>query len=81
MMTTYINVNKHTIAANAKHGTNEPVIRVARTKSAKAEYHHNVGICDKDGNIVARIIYSPHCAIMKCGARLIIEADHQVIPI
>lgn len=72
-----ITINKGTILSNAKQGTEEPPIRVARTKSGKGEYGSDVSILDADGNEVARLIYSPHEPIMSCGARLVLQTNHE----
>lgn len=77
-MTAYITINKHTIAKNGKHLTNDAPIRIARTKSGKGEYCNEVAILDESGNEVASLVYSPHGAIMKCGARLVLKANHGV---
>lgn len=76
-----ITINGHTIRRNAVHGSNEPPVRLARTKSGGGEYASEVAICDKDGVEVARLIYQPHNPIMSCGARLVLttEYDAQVI--
>jgi len=73
----FININKHTIAKNTKHGTNDPPIRVSNTKTGKAEYCSELEILDKNGEVVAKILYNPHQPILKCGARLVIVAEHE----
>jgi hypothetical protein len=74
----YINVNKHVIAANAKHGTCDPPVRFQRGKSGKQTYCQELAITDAQGNQVARVIYDPFKPVLKCGARLAIVADHGV---
>lgn len=64
----YINVNKHTIAANARNNTNLPPVRVSRGKSGKGVYCHSAEI-----PAGSRIIYSASEPILKCGAKLVIE--------
>lgn len=67
---TYVSINSHTIRKNAKHGTNEPPIRIAKTRSdSKPRYAHEIEIIGS-----SRLIYDPCKAIMKCGARLVLEA-------
>lgn len=69
-MTEYVSINGHVIRANAKNGTNAPPIRVARSKSdAKPRYAHEIKITGP-----SRLRYTPKGAIIKCGARLVIEA-------
>lgn len=70
----YVSINGHTIRANKLHGRNDPPIRIARTKSdAKPRYAHEIAI-----NGSSRLIYSPEGAILKCGARLVIETFGEV---
>ena len=78
-MTKWININKHVIGKNAKHGTNEPPIRVAEGKYGKPEYAHGLQILDKDGNVVLEMQYDPHGKILPCGARLAISTDAKVV--
>ena len=74
--TIVVNVNRHTIDRNRKQGTNEPVVRVSRGKSGKAEYGNEVAILDATGEEVARFIYDPNEALVACGARLVLVAHH-----
>jgi hypothetical protein len=37
-MATYVSINKHVIARNARHGTSDPPIRVSKGKSGEGEY-------------------------------------------
>lgn len=69
----YISVNKHVIAKNVRHGTNEPPIRVAVGKSGKPVYCHGVKI---DGP--STLLYSAEKPVLKCGARLVIETEAKV---
>lgn len=73
-MSTYITINRHTIAHNARHGDNQPPIAVRRTKSGKAKYVHNVEIRGS-----SRLLYSPDKPVMKCGARLVLITDAEVV--
>lgn len=68
-----ITINRNTIAGNAKHGTTNPPIRVAKTPHGGALYGKKVSIKDESGKVVGRLIYSPHEPIMGCGARLVLE--------
>lgn len=72
----YVSINGHTIRANAVRGTTEPPIRIARTKSdTKPAYASEIEIVGP-----ARLVYDPCKAIMRCGARLVIEcADVRVV--
>lgn len=67
-----ININKHIIAKNLKHGTNEPPVRVSRGQHGKPRYGHKAII---DGP--STIVYSPDKPL-KCGARVWIETDESV---
>lgn len=70
-MTTYVSINGHVIRSNAKRGTDEPPIRVATSKSDRAPiYASEIEI---DGP--SRLVYSPAKPFLKCGARLVIEAE------
>jgi hypothetical protein len=68
---TYVSVNAHNIQANAKHGRNDPLIRVARTRSDSKPP------CAREIKSVGRVtvIYSPDCLLLKCGARLVNQYD------
>lgn len=70
-----IHVNQHNIKANAKHSTNKPVITVKTYKDNT--YGHEAVIKDKDGNEVARVIYSP-AKPLSCGAKVWIETEYEV---
>lgn len=70
-----IHVNKHKIAANAKHGTMDPVLTVKTYKSN--DYAHEVIIFGQDGKEAARLVYRPNCPL-SCGARVWIETDNEV---
>lgn len=63
----YVSINGHTIRKNAVLGTDDPPIRIARTKS-------EVVI---DGP--SRLLYSPAKPILRCGARLVLETDEVYI--
>jgi hypothetical protein len=62
-----IHINRHVIAANAKHGRTDPPISVVR--KGRTTRHATVEII---GN--SRIVYSPHKPL-HCGAKLWIECD------
>ena len=67
-----IHVNQHVIKRNTKHGTDEPVLTVKTYKENC--YAHEAIIKTKDGDELARVIYSPHKPL-SCGARVWIEMD------
>ena len=64
-MLSRIHVNKHVIAANLKHGRNDPPISVKRGKE-------NIGAYRVKVLGPAEVIYSPDKPL-HCGARLWIE--------
>ena len=70
-----IHINQHIIKANAKNGESEPVITVKTYDSNT--YGHTVEILDKDGNVVATVVYSPDKPL-SCGAKVWIETDAEV---
>lgn len=69
-MKTIIHVNQHVIKANAKNGTNDPVLTVKTYRSN--EYCHEVEILGP-----SKVIYSPDKPL-SCGAKVWIETDSEV---
>ena len=70
-----IHINKHIIKANAKNGDSNPVITVKTYDSNT--YGHTVEILDKNGNVVATVVYSPDKPL-PCGAKVWIETSSEV---
>lgn len=70
-MKTIIHVNQHVIKANAKNGTNDPVLTVKTYKSNT--YAHDVEIKGP-----SRVVYSPDKPL-SCGAKVWIETEAEVI--
>ena len=70
-MKTIIHVNQHVIKANAKNGTNDPVLTVKTYKSNV--YAHAVEIAGE-----SRVVYSPDKPL-SCGAKVWIETESSVI--
>ena len=69
-MKTIIHVNQHVIKANAKNGTNDPVLTV---KTYKANtYAHEVAIKGP-----SKVVYSEKP--LSCGARVWIETQAEVL--
>lgn len=81
----FVSVCKQVIAANNKRGwvKPEPAIRVGRSKSGPAiSYHHDLGITDASGNIVARIVSSKTGErVLKCGAKVAIITEFETVEI
>ena len=73
-----IHVNQHVIKRNTKHGTDEPVLTVKTYK--ENNYAHEAIIKTKDGDEVARVIYSPHKPL-SCGARVWIELETEDVDV
>jgi len=69
-MKTIIHVNQHVVRANAKNGTNEPVLTVKDYKNNR--YAHSVNI-----NGASRVVYSPDKPL-SCGAKVWIETQAEV---
>jgi len=69
-----IHINQHNIKANAKNGSDLPVITVKTYKSN--DYGHEVDILDAVGRVVARIVYPDKP--LACGARVWIETENDV---
>ncbi len=74
-MKTIIHVNQHHIKANAKNGTNQPVLTCKSYKSNI--YAHEAIIYGQDGREAARVIYSPDKPL-SCGAKVWIETINKV---
>lgn len=66
-------MNRNTIASNAKHGTNLPAVRYQKGRYGKATYAHAVQIHGP-----SQVVYSPHEALLPCGARLVIVTEAEV---
>ena len=66
-----IHVNKHVIAANRKHGRDDPPLRVKTYKDNIEAHQINIM-----GSSV--VVHSPHKPLA-CGARVWIETDARVI--
>lgn len=71
----WIHINQHVIKSNRKTGAREPVI-TCKTYDTN-DYGHEVIIYDKDGNEVARVIYSPDKPL-SCGAHVWLETTNDV---
>lgn len=74
-MKTIIHVNQHKIRSNQKTGKRDPVITCKTYKSN--QYGSKVEILDKEGRVVATVIYSPDKPL-SCGARVWIETENQI---
>jgi hypothetical protein len=73
-MKTIIHVNQHVIRKN-KDGENRPVLTCKTYK--ENTYAHEAIIYDKDGEIAAKVIYSPDKPL-SCGAKVWIETNNNV---
>jgi hypothetical protein len=73
-MKTIIHVNQHNIRANSK-GSELPVITCKTYK--KNNYANEVIIYDKNGDVSARVIYSPDKPL-SCGAKVWIETNNKI---
>jgi hypothetical protein len=70
-----IHVNQHIIRNNKKTGSKTPPITVKTYKDN--HYSDKVSILDRDGNVVATVLYSPEKPL-SCGAHVWIETDSEV---
>ena len=76
---TRIHINQHNIKHNAKNP--EDIRPVITAKDYKQNRKGNdVFIIDKDGNILARVVYSPDNPL-DCGAKCWIQTDNEVVVI
>lgn len=78
-----IHINQIKIKSNNKTGDRDPVITVKSYKEGRKTHHENnyaseVDILDKDGNIVASVVYRPDDPL-PCGAKVWIETNNEVI--
>ena len=69
-MKTIIHVNQHVVRANAKNGTNDPVLTVKTYRDNR--YAHSVEISGP-----SRVVYWPDKPL-SCGARVWIETHSPV---
>ena len=69
-MKTIIHVNQHVVKANAKNGTNNPVLTVKDYKENR--YAHTVNIRGE-----SKVVYSPDKPL-SCGAKVWIETQARV---
>lgn len=67
---TRIHVNQHRIRANAKHGTDDPVLTIKSGRSNT--YAHAIEVAGP-----CRVVYSPEQPL-SCGARVWIETEAEV---
>lgn len=72
----YVSINAQTIRRNAVTGGEAAPIRIGKSKSdAKPIYASEIEIVGP-----ARLIYDPRKAIMRCGARMVLQcADVKVL--
>jgi hypothetical protein len=73
---TIIHVNQHVIRANIKSDQQEPPLTVKTYKDNT--YASEAVIYDKDGEVAAKVIYSPEKPL-SCGARVWIETQNEVV--
>lgn len=74
-MKTIIHVNQHVVKSNSKKNEREPVLTCKTYKENK--YASEVEILDKNGEVVAKVIYSPDKPL-SCGAKVWIETDNEI---
>ena len=70
-----IHVNQHVIKSNSKNNECEPVLTCKTYKDNK--YASEVEILDKNGEVVAKVIYRPDNPL-SCGAKVWIETDNEI---
>jgi hypothetical protein len=74
-MKTIIHINQHNIKKNSKLGSGLPVITCKTYKDNI--YANEVVILDKNGEVAAKVIYSPDKPL-SCGARVWIETYNKI---
>lgn len=73
----FISINGQRIRGNAIRGTDDPPIRIAKSKNDKVPiYVHEIRI-----NGPSTLIYSPTKAILACGARLVLQTAMEAVEI
>lgn len=79
-MKTIIHINQHNIKYNRKpENVDKKLVITVKTYKATT-YSDSVSITDKDGNEIARVVYSPNTPL-SCGAYVWIEADSNNVQI
>jgi hypothetical protein len=73
-MTTFINVNRHIIQANKKHGRQDPALRVSTGKYGKPVYAHRV-LVHGPSEFISNPDGSP---VLPCGARIALKTESLV---
>jgi len=81
----FLSVCKNVLASNNKTGwkSPKPAIRVSKSPAGKvAAREHAVGIVDKNGEVVARLVSTTDgTPIIKCGAKVALITEFDVIPL
>jgi len=81
----YISICKNIIQQNNKRNwvDPQPTIRISNTPSGKVQKRcHAIGIVDAEGKVVAKLISTMDGKpIIKCGAKVALITDYQVIEI
>mgnify|MGYP007090086271 CR=1 FL=1 len=70
-----IHVNQHVIKRNQKTGEREAPLTCKSYRENRLGYE--VEIIDREGQVIARVIYSPDKPL-SCGARVWIETEAEV---
>lgn len=73
-----IHVNQHKIKANTKNKTDVPVLTIKTYKDNT--YAHEAILKSKSGDVLGRVIYSPHKPL-SCGARVWVEIDTDIVDV
>ena len=64
-------INRNVIAANKKHGKNDPPISVREGRNGKPDYHLEFEFKGK-----CKLVYNPNKPL-KCGATVWLEVDEE----
>lgn len=75
-MKTVIHVNKHVIARNRIHGTNDPALTVKTYKGNRKGFTATIR-CKETGRELGRFVHSPDKPL-SCGARVWFETNEEV---
>jgi hypothetical protein len=67
-----LHVNRNVLQSNAKHGANEPPLRLQ--EGSRVSYAHEIDVVDENGRVVLSFIYRPE-APLPCGGKLWIETE------
>lgn len=73
-MKAVIHINQHNIRHNINCSADDRKEVITRKTYKENTYSNSLLIVDNDGNVIAKVVYSPDKPL-SCGARMYIETD------